>query len=103
MSGAHDIKAEVRKYWGVFAALLVLTVVTVGVSYLHFGLAVAIIVALAIAVFKGSLVACFFMHLISERKIVLVLLACVVITFICMILIFYASYFDLPQGAKYVS
>ncbi len=103
MSGTHDIKAEILKYWKIFGALLVLTVATVAVSYLHFGLAAAILVALTIALVKGSLVACFFMHLISERKIVLVLLACVVITFICMILIFYASYFDLPQGAKYVS
>ena len=103
MGGAHDIKQEIRKYWGIFTALLILTVVTVGISYLKFGLAAAIIVALTIALIKGSLVACFFMHLISERKLVYVIIGFVVFFFLSMMLLIYASYFSLPQGAKYVS
>lgn len=103
MSGTHDIKQEIRKYWGVFTALLILTVVTVGISYLKFGLAAAIIVALTIALIKGSLVTCFFMHLISERKLVYVILGFVVFFFLCMMLLIYASYFNLPEGVIYVS
>ena len=103
MRGTHDIKQEIRKYWGVFTALLILTVVTVGISYLKFGLAAAIIVALTIALIKGSLVACFFMHLISERKLVYVILGFVVFFFLSMMLLIYASYFNLPEGVTHVS
>ncbi|HUL42777.1 MAG TPA: cytochrome C oxidase subunit IV family protein [Bacteroidota bacterium] len=63
-----DIKAHVRKYVVVFIALLALTLITVTVSYLHLEIGLAITVALIIAAVKGSLVASYFMHLISERK-----------------------------------
>jgi cytochrome c oxidase subunit 4 len=66
----HDIKAHVRTYMMVFGALLVLTIVTVAVSYLHMPVVPAVTVALIIATFKASLVAMFFMHLKGEVKIV---------------------------------
>ena len=44
--GAHDIKKEIKRYFGVFAALLVLSALTVGVSYIHFGVVIAVTVAL---------------------------------------------------------
>lgn len=67
---AHDIQAHVRLYYKVFGALLVLTVVTVAVSYLHLPHTPAVILALIIATFKASLVAMFFMHLKGERRII---------------------------------
>lgn len=67
---AEEIRKHVRVYMIVFAALAVLTVVTVGVSYIHLPVHTAIIVALIIASVKGSLVAAYFMHLISEEKII---------------------------------
>lgn len=103
MSQTHDIKQEIQRYWGVFVLLLTLTVLTVGISYLKFGLAVAIIVAISIALVKGSLVACFFMHLISEKKVIFVLLGFVVFFFLSLMLLIYASYFNLPEGTKFVS
>ena len=54
----------------VFGALLVLTLVTVGVSYLDLPEAETVIVALVIATIKASLVAMFFMHLKGERPMV---------------------------------
>ena len=51
----------------VFGALLVLTLVTVGVSYLDLPEVETVVVALAIATAKASLVAMFFMHLKGER------------------------------------
>jgi cytochrome c oxidase subunit IV len=66
----HDIHAHVRTYYKIFGALLVLTVVTVAVSYLHMPTTPAVIVALIIASFKAALVAMYFMHLKGERKIV---------------------------------
>jgi cytochrome c oxidase subunit 4 len=70
MDHAHDIKAHVRTYMMVFGALLVLTIVTVAVSYLHMPVVAAVTVALIIATFKASLVAMYFMHLKGEVKII---------------------------------
>ena len=64
----HDIKKHLRVYIGVFVALLVGTIITVAVSYFHFGDLGNIVVALIIAVIKAVLVAAFFMHLSSEKK-----------------------------------
>ncbi len=66
----HDIDKQVRIYIAVFVALMALTVVTVAISYLHLPVKESIILALIIASIKGALVAAFFMHLISERKII---------------------------------
>ena len=67
----HDVRKDIRKYIGVFVALLVLTVATVAVSRFHIGKpgdnTGNILVALLIAFVKAGLVAAFFMHLSSER------------------------------------
>ncbi|MCG3127900.1 MAG: hypothetical protein CHACPFDD_02773 [Phycisphaerae bacterium] len=68
---AHDaesIKQHVRVYINVFVALGVLTLVTVGVSYVHLDIYKAIVVAMIVALIKGTLVAGYFMHLFSERR-----------------------------------
>ena len=67
---AADIDKHVRAYKIVFFALLALTGLTVMVSYLHVEVHLAIMIALAIAITKASLVALFFMHLISERQVI---------------------------------
>ena len=61
---------NVKLYIGIFATLLFLTVVTVLVSYWHLPPAPAIAIGLAIATFKASLVAAFFMHLKWERPLI---------------------------------
>ncbi len=68
------VQKQGQSYIRVFAALAALTVVTVGVSYLRLPITIAIVVALSIAIVKSSLVAGFFMHLISEKKIILLIL-----------------------------
>jgi cytochrome c oxidase subunit 4 len=69
----HDDDGEVHAhlssaqfYWGIFSALIVLTLLTVKVSYYDFGSA-NIIIALFIATMKASLVAAFFMHLRHDK------------------------------------
>jgi cytochrome c oxidase subunit 4 len=52
----------VRVLLAVFAALVVLTVVTVAVSYFDFG-RLNLVVALSVAAIKAALVALWFMHL----------------------------------------
>ncbi len=72
MSHDHDVDIDqhVRTYMMVFGALLVLTIVTVAVSYIDLATPAAITVALIIATVKGSLVVCYFMHLIDEKKLI---------------------------------
>jgi len=72
---AADIDRHVRVYITVFVALMVLTVVTVAVSRLRLSVPVAVTVAMLVATIKGSLVACYFMHLISEKKLIYAVLA----------------------------
>jgi len=65
----HGTDTSRRTLLAVFAALLLLTVITVLVSYVDLGLWNAI-VALLIASAKASLVALFFMHLKGESRLV---------------------------------
>ncbi len=68
VDSAEDIRKHVKIYITVFAALMVLTIVTVGVSYINVAVPLAITMALIIATIKGSLVASYFMHLVSEKS-----------------------------------
>jgi cytochrome c oxidase subunit IV len=78
----HDIKKEVRKYLLVFYALLIGTVVTVGAYYVHLPtMAATVALALFIASVKAFLVAGYFMHLISERKMIYAILVATVFFF----------------------
>ncbi|MEP0823224.1 MAG: cytochrome C oxidase subunit IV family protein [Ignavibacterium sp.] len=89
-----EIRRHVRTYILVFVALLGLTVVTVAVSYLHLSIVPAVIVALFIASVKGGLVASYFMHLISEKKLVYVTLVLTVVFFIALISLPLLGYHD---------
>lgn len=102
MSEVHDIKSEVRRYFLVFAALMVLTIITVAISYLKVPTAVAVTLALIVATTKGSLVCLFFMHLISERNFIYILLIHVVIFFIALIYLTVAGFFVIPEGSEYL-
>lgn len=84
---AEDIDKHVRVYIIVFAVLAVLTVVTVAVSYLDLSLGPAILLALLIAAVKASLVACYFMHLISEKKLIYSVLLLTVGLFVVLLLL----------------
>lgn len=72
---------HIKQAIGVFVALLVLTVVTVGASYVQLGKAGNITLALIIATFKAGLVAAIFMHLIAEKRMVFRVLIFTVIFF----------------------
>jgi cytochrome c oxidase subunit 4 len=80
---AHDdIRSHVKTYYMVFGALMVFTIITVGVSYLELATPLAVTVALIVAIIKGSLVAMFFMHLLHERKVIYWALALTAIFFV---------------------
>ena len=82
---AADIDRQVRVYITVFVALMALTLITVAVSYLHLPTPMAIAVALFVATVKGSLVACYFMHLISEKKLIYAVMGLTVAFFIVLL------------------
>ncbi|MDP9193388.1 MAG: cytochrome C oxidase subunit IV family protein [Acidobacteriota bacterium] len=68
------IRKEIRRYLLVLGALGILTLITVGISSLTIPTGQAIALGLVVATIKGSLVAAFFMHLISERKLIFAVL-----------------------------
>ena len=94
----EEIKKETRGYILVFVALAALTVITVAVSYLKLSVGAAIALALFIATIKGSLVACFFMHLISERKLIYSVLILTVVFFIALMVLPLSTFIDHLSG-----
>ena len=73
---ADNFSSHVRRYLIVFFALIIGTAFTVWASYIDFGSRETnIVIALVIACVKAFLVAGFFMHLISERKMIYCVLA----------------------------
>jgi cytochrome c oxidase subunit 4 len=89
MDAAHSAEFDkhVRGYIFVFVSLMVLTLMTVGVWRIHLPVHLAIAVALAIATVKGTLVACYFMHLISEKKLILSIMLLTIGLFIVLLLL----------------
>jgi cytochrome c oxidase subunit 4 len=82
---AVDIDRHIRVYITVFVTLMVLTIVTVAISRFHLSVPVAVTLALLVATIKGSLVACYFMHLISEKKLIYVVLAVTAAFFVALL------------------
>ena len=78
----EEVKKEVKRYLAVFGALLVGTVLTVLMYFVYFqSHTVTITIALFIASVKAFLVAGYFMHLISEKKMIYGVLAATVFFF----------------------
>jgi cytochrome c oxidase subunit IV len=82
---AAEIDRHVRVYITVFVALMVLTIVTVAVSRVHLPVPMAVTVALIVATIKGTLVACYFMHLISEKKVIYAVLVLTAVFFVALL------------------
>lgn len=83
----EEIKKHVKIYTGVFITLLVMTLVTVAVSYMHLPITLAVGLALVIALFKGSLVAGFFMHLFQEKPVIFWILVSAISLFFVLLII----------------
>jgi cytochrome c oxidase subunit 4 len=89
-----DIDRHVRTYILVFVTLMALTIITVAISRLHLPVPAAIAVALVVASIKGGLVASYFMHLISERKLIYWVLGFTVAFFFAVLLLPLWTHFD---------
>jgi cytochrome c oxidase subunit 4 len=85
----NDVAVQVKGYIAVFGALLVLTIVTVAVSYVQLPTTPAVALGITIATAKAALVAMFFMHLNHERRLIymaLILTAVLLVSLIGLIL-----------------
>ena len=72
----------------VFVALLVGTIITVGLNAVHFeSIAVTVSIALFVACIKAFLVAGFFMHLLSEKRLIYSILIMTVVFFIVLMIL----------------
>src|SRR5258706_24545 len=105
MSDAHsheDIKKHVKVYITIFVALLIGTFLTVWLNSVNFeNYTITIAIALFVATIKASLVAGFFMHLISEKKAIYAMLAVTVFFFAAMMYLTVWSRDQVPLGAEY--
>jgi cytochrome c oxidase subunit 4 len=99
---AHDVTKDVRKYLIVFGSLLIGTVVTVGMYYVYLpSVALTVAIALFIASVKAFLVAGYFMHLISERKMIYGVMASTVFFFIALMWLTIWSMNDFPKDTSF--
>ena len=94
----EEVKKHGRVYLMVFGALAVLTIVTVAVGYLHLPIVPALIVGLLIATVKAGLVAAYFMHLVSERKVIYGVLIMTGLFLLAMFILFISAYADQDGG-----
>lgn len=83
MSGHHISSAKFL--WGVGIALLILTFLTVAVTWINIPEPLNVVVAVAIAVVKSAIVAAFFMHLWWDTKFNVLLLFMSIIFFMILV------------------
>ncbi len=98
----YEIHKEVKAYLLVFAGLAFLTIVTVAVSYLKLNIIAAVILALTIASVKAALVACYFMHLISEKKFIYAVLMLTTVFLFAVLLLPVVQSHDPLKGTQIV-
>lgn len=94
----EEFKKHLGKYYVVFVALLCLTAITVGVSYLKLNRPLAIAVALVIASVKAGLVASVFMHLLDEKKVIYAVLLLTVLFFALVLLLPSFTIFEVTKA-----
>ena len=101
---AAHIASHIGAYVKVGAALLVLTGVTVGLSYVDFGSrAMNIIVGMIVASIKAGLVAAIFMHLKGEKITIWKFLWMTTIFAIGLFFLTYLAHIDPISGTTYTT
>ena len=92
----HDVSKHVRGYLIIGGTLILGTILTVLASYLDLGHGLNIVLALVIATVKASLVALFFMHLISEKQMIYTVLGFTAFFFIGLMVLTLTASHDVP-------
>ena len=99
----QNVEGEIKQYITIFISLIFLTIVSVGIHYLHLSTGLSIALILTVAITQAALSACYLMHLISERKLIYMVLILTFAFVLGMFLLFYYGYFNHPNGSFYVS
>lgn len=96
---AHDIEKSIKRYWFIFFALIVGTIVTVGAYFLKIdSVALTVALALFIASIKAFLVAGYFMHLMDEKKMIYGIMSATVFFFISLMVLTIWAMHDYPTN-----
>ena len=82
-----DIKQEVKKHLVIYGFLLFLTAINFIVSKLSLLGEYTVVIVLTVALAQGVLIVCYFMHLISEKKLIHFVLILTVIFFLGLLLL----------------
>jgi cytochrome c oxidase subunit IV len=93
---SDDVSKHIRGYLIIGGTLIIGTVLTVLASFVDLGHHWNIVLALIIATVKGSLVALYFMHLISEKQVIYTVLGFTAFFFIGLMFITMGAYNDHP-------
>jgi cytochrome c oxidase subunit IV len=93
---SEDVSKHIRGYLIIGATLIIGTVLTVLASYIDLGHHWNIVLALVIAITKASLVALYFMHLISEKQLIYTVLGFTAFFFTGLMAITISAYHDFP-------
>ena len=91
-----DISKHIRGYLIIGGTLIIGTILTVLASQIDLGHHWNIVLALVIASVKASLVALYFMHLISEKQLIYTVLGFTVFFFLSLMFITIGAYHDHP-------
>ena len=94
---SEDVSKHIRGYLIIGGTLIIGTILTVLASYVDLGHNWNIVLALIIATVKASLVALFFMHLISEKQMIYTVLAFTAFFALGLMFLTISAYHDFPQ------
>ncbi|MBL9114174.1 MAG: cytochrome C oxidase subunit IV family protein [Verrucomicrobiaceae bacterium] len=89
-----DVSSHVKTYLKIGVTLIVFTVITVAISFIDFGGNNNMIVGMAVATFKASLVCLIFMHLNHERPLIYKVLVFTVVLAIVLFTLFISAHGD---------
>jgi cytochrome c oxidase subunit 4 len=99
----QDFQAEIKSYRSIFFSLVFLSAVSVGIHYLHLPTVFNMVLILGIAFIQATLSVCYFMHLITERKLIFLVLILTAVFVISMLGLILHGHFDHFEGMHYVS
>ncbi len=99
----QDIQKETKNYLVIFGGLLILTGVSLGVHFMHLPVQLSIVIIIGIALTQAAISAAYYMHLISEKKLIFFVLAMAASFFLAMILLISFGHFNVPEGTSHVA
>lgn len=96
----EDLKKHARPYIVIFVALTALTIANVAVFYLQLPIHLSILIAVGISTIQAALVACYSMHLMSERKVIYTILILTVVFIVGLPFLTMLAFHDVPKVPK---